>query len=462
MSMRVPRLLLALLLLSGAALAQAQDAAPATPGGAAAAAPPTPEDPAVQHLRALLGPEIGLRYRSATVLDGTAGDFRLEDVRLRGPGFELLVRTWTARGQREDGAREWELDPVTWYGDDGLMLSARQARLSGLAIRSPAPGQAVDLAGLIGAIRADRLAIEGAAFGLGEVSIGRLAIEDYGLGRPSRARLEDLAGQWGSEGLGSFSLASAAMDGLDIATLALLQVTGTPTGPARMRGNFLAETFAMDEAGRSVVRAGSLRGESDFEIAADGRVTSTDRMVLQGLALDEAAAAQEILTELGYQALPGEITLESRFEQQGGRFSLPGLALTLPGFGQLTFGFEGDGFDPQAAPDEVAARMRMLSLMVRYRDDGLLPRLFAMLARQGRMTVPGFRAQIIAELAALLEAPALRPLLTPAKRFLSGQTQELEVAARPQEPLGLSALEDPGLDSVEAVLVRLGLAATAR
>lgn len=462
MSMRVPRLLLALFLLSGTALAQAPDAAPVAPGGPAAAALPAREDPAVQHLRALLGPEVGLRYRSATVLDAAAGDVRLEDVRLRGPGFELQVRSWTARGQRVDGAREWELDPVTWHGDDGLMLSARQVRLSGLAIRSPAPGQAMDLTGLIGAIQVDRLAIEGMALGLGEVSIGRFAIEDYGLGRLSRVQIEDLAGQLGGEGLGSFTLARAGMDGFDIAALALLQVTGTPAGPARMRGNFLAEAFAVDEAGRSVAGAASLRGESDFEIAADGRVTSADRMVLQGLALDGVEAAQDLLTELGYQALPDEITLESRFEQQGGRFSLPGLAVTLPGFGQLTFGLEGDGFDPQAAPEAAAAQMRLLSLMLRYRDDGLLPRLFAMLARQGRMTVPAFRAQIIAELAALLEAPALRPLLTPAKRFLSGQTQELEVAARPPEPLGLSDLEDPGLDSVEAVLARLGLAATAR
>lgn len=458
MPIRVLRAVLALLLVSGTALAQASNPAPV----AAEAAPSPREAPAIQHLRALLGPEIGLRYRSATVLDGAAGDVRLEDVRLRGPGFEMLVRTWTALGQREDGAREWQLEPVAWHGDDGLMLSVRQARLSGLAIRPPATGQAMDLAGLIGAVRVDHLSLEGAARGLGEVSIGRLTLEDYGLGRLSRVHLENLAGPWGSEGLGSFNLARAGMDGFDIAALALLQVTGTPAGPARMRGSFLAEAFAMDEASRSVASAGSLRGESDFEIAADGRITSADRMVLQGLALDGVAAVQELLTELGYQALPGEIALESRFEQQGGRFSLPGLAVTLPGFGLLTFGFEGDGFDPQAAPEVAAAQMRLLSLMVRYRDDGLLPRLFAMLARQGRMTVPAFRAQTIAQLAALLEGPALSPLLTPAKRFLSGQVQELEVAARPPEPLGLADFEDPGLDSVEAVLARLGLAATAR
>jgi hypothetical protein len=452
--MRIPSTLaiLAALLAAGSALAQ-----PA-PGVPPAAASPAREHQAIQDLRALLGPEIGLRYRSATVLDGAAGDVRLEEAELRAAGVELQLGSWTVLGQRADGAREWRIERLAYDGGPDLTISVQQARLSGLAIRPPESGRAMDPVGLIGAVQFDHLSIEGVEFLPTEVSIGRLAVEAYGRGRTSQIRLADLGGPWGSAG-GSFALASAAIDGFDIATLALMQATGRPGDPARMHGTILAEGFTMEDAGRSIARAESLHGESQFEVAAGGRVSSTDRIVLRGLAVDDF---QEMLTELGYPALPDEITFSSRFEQQDDRVSWPDFVLTLPDFGQLALGFELEGLDPQAAPEAVVARMRLLGAMARYRDDGLAPRLLGMLARQGRMTVPAFRARAVTQLAAFLEGPAAASLLSPIKRFLTGQAAELEATLRPPQPLGLTVFEEPGLDSLDAVLARFGIAVISR
>ncbi|HEY4250070.1 MAG TPA: hypothetical protein VGM87_02665 [Roseomonas sp.] len=449
------------LLASGAALAQAPGALPPPLTPPATVAPtPADEDPAIRQLRVLLGPDIRLEYRSAAVTDAAAGNFRLDDVQLHGADFRAVIGTLTATGQRGDGAQTLALHAVGWYGNDGTLLSVNDIQLAGLAIQHPAADQAVTAAALIGAVRFDRLAIEGAAFGLGEVSLGRLTVEGYGPGRETRVLAENFEGQWAGDGPNGFSLARLGMNGLDLATVMLLQVTETPSGPARMQGTMLAETFALTENGAVVGGAESLRFDTAIEVTADGRITEIDRGVLRGLQLDGVQAAQAFLSPLGYTALPAEITTESRMERQGRRSTITDAGIAVPGFGRLSFGFDVDGLDPAAPPLQAMTQIQLRGVTLGYRDDGLLPRALQAQAEVQHISVPALRAQLIASVAGALEGPTLAALLTPIKRFLSGQAQALEVTARPPQPLGFDALA-PGPDGMEEVLARLGLAATA-
>lgn len=419
--------------------------------------PPADEDPAIRRLRATFGPNVQMAYRSATVLDSSAGSFRLDGVTLRRPGAEATIDALSITGQREDGVRQAELRNLVTTEQSGPRVTVAQARLDGLTIRRPAaPGQNITP----DAVTLDRFSLEGLRVESDTtVTVAALTVEDYGPGRQTRLRLENLGGtRQGGSGADAFGLARLAVSGVDVATIWAQIVAGGRPEPTPGRLDALAENFTLSERGRVLGGAESLRIESE----TDAQLAGTGRAALRGLRLDGVPQLQDFLTRLGYQALVGDITLEGGYQPQGGRMTLPSFVIAAPGFGSISLSMDMDGIDRDAPPETLMTRMRLLAMAIRYRDEGLLPRALRMQAAQQRVNESQLREQIIGMANAVIGGPAAAALREPIERFVRGQAQELEISARPPQPVPLTALSGQPPRNAEEAQRRYGLTASAR
>lgn len=434
---------------------------PVTPPPQAAAPlppPPIDEDPAIRRLRATFGPDVQMAYQSATVLDSSTGSFRLDGVTLRRPAAETTIEALFITGQREDGVQQAELRNLVATEQGGPRVTIAQARVDGLTLPRPVTrGQRL----MPDAVSVDRFSLQGLRVESDTiVTIASLAVEDYGPGRPTRLRLENLAGekQGGGSGADAFALARLAISGVDIATIATqLQAGGRP-GPIPGRLEALAETFTVSERGRVLGGADSLRIESE----TDATLAGTARLALRGLRLDGVPQLQEFLTRLGYQALIGDITMEGGYQPQSGRLTVPSFVIAAPGFGSISLAMDMDGVERNAPPETLMAQMRLLAMAIRYRDEGLLPRALRMQAAQQRVNESQLREQIIGMANAVIGGPAAAALREPIERFVRGQAQELEISARPPQPVPLTALSGQPPRNAEEAQRRYGLTASAR
>jgi hypothetical protein len=440
--------------------------APPPPQAAAPALPPLPpppadEDPAIRRLRTTFGPDVQMAYRSATVIDSSTGSFRLDGVTLRRPNAEATIDTLTISGQRDNGVDLAEIRNLTMREQGGPRVTLAEGRIAGLAIRGQmTPGQDVSP----DAISLDRFSLRGLRVeDAWTVTVASLTLEDYGPGRQTRFRLDDLAGRGtaaGSAGVDAFALARFAFSGLDVATIAAQFATAGGRPPQAIPGRLeaTAEGFTMSGGGRQLGGADSLRIESE----TDRQLAGSGRAALRGIRLDGIPQLQAFLTQLGYQALVGDITMEAGFQPQGGRLTMPSFVIAAPGYGTITLALDVDGLDRDAAPEAMAARMRLLGLTLRFRDEGLLPRALRMQAAQQQINEGQLREQIIGMLNAAIGGPAGAALRAPIERFVRGQAQELEIAARPPQPLPVMSLSaQPPRDAADAQR-RFGLTATAR
>lgn len=433
-------------------------AAPAPQAVAPLPPPPADEDPAIRRLRASFGPNVQMAYRSVTVLDSSAGSFRLDGVTLRRPGAEATIEALSIVGQRDDGVQQAELRNLVSIEQNGPRMTIAQARLDGLTIRRPAtPEQRI----MPDAVTLDRFALEGLRVESDTtVTVASLTVEDYGPGRQTRLRLENLAGNKQNPGGGpdAFGLARLAISGVDVATIWTRIIAGGRPEPTPGRLDALAENFTLSERGRVLGGAESLRIESE----TDAQLAGTGRAALRGLRLDGVPQLQEFLTRLGYQALVGDITLEGGYQPQGGRMTLPSFVIAAPGFGSISLSMDMDGIDRDAPPETLMTRMRLLAMAIRYRDEGLLPRALRMQAAQQRVNESQLREQIIGMANAVIGGPAVAALREPIERFVRGQAQELEITARPPQPVPLSALSAQPPRNAEEAQRRYGLSASAR
>lgn len=420
--------------------------------------PPADEDPAIRRLRATFGPEVQMAYRSATVLDSNTGSFRLDGVTLRRPDAEATIEALSITGQRDDGVQRAELRNLVSTGRDAPRVTVAAARLDGLTIRRPTtPEQRI----APDAVTLDRFSLEGLRVeDSTTVTVAGLTVEDYGPGRQTRLRLENLGGQRqdGGGAGDAFALARLAVGGVDVATIATQLMAGGRPQPTPGRLEALAENFTLSERGRVLGGAESLRIESE----TDAQLAGTGRAALRGLRLDGVPQLQDFLTRLGYQALVGDITLEGGYQPQGGRMTLPSFVIAAPGFGSITLSMDMDGIDRDAPPETLMTRMRLLAMAIRYRDEGLLPRALRMQAAQQRVNESQLREQIIGMANAVIGGPAAAALREPIERFVRGQAQELEISARPPQPVPLSALSGQPPRNAEEAQRRYGLTASAR
>ncbi|MDB5317869.1 MAG: hypothetical protein JWO24_3713 [Rhodospirillales bacterium] len=434
------------------------------PGGATPApqppivlAPPPPDEPpAIRRLRTLFPPDAQMTYRTATVVDEASQRVRLEGVTVRRPDGTVTFDEVMVEGQTEDGVREADLRSIN-VSTNAVQVSIARLRIIGLGVRRPAGAtrpQPEDVA-------LDRMSIEGLRVDSGNdgvFTLGDLSIEDLGRGRRTRVRLEGLAGERIGAGGNAFGLASAALSGVDIATVIQQMRGGGQPQPQTGRLELVAQGFTFSEGGRASGSVDSLRVHSDTDPTQSG----TGQVAVRGLRFDGIPQVATIIRQLGYQSLAADITLDATFQATGGMLGVPAFVVSVPEYGRLTFSAELDRFVPGSGAADIMTNARLIGLALRYRDEGLLARAIRAQALEQRITEAQLREQLIGMARGAASGPALATLRDPVERFLRGQATELEFSVRPPQPLLMGAMSSaPPRDAGDAQR-RFGLTATAR
>ena len=133
-------------------------------------------------LRALLGPETALTYRSAESIDPARGSVRLLGVAMDGRGRRVTMEELTLDGLRDDGVVEATARALT-ARDARNNIAVARLRLAGLTVQRPPAGTEFrpDM------LRIDALRVEGFRMtGNSDSTIAEFSVEDYGAGRVGR------------------------------------------------------------------------------------------------------------------------------------------------------------------------------------------------------------------------------------------------------------------------------------
>lgn len=455
---------LAAVLAGGPALAQTKppadapkDPPPAADRFAQPAPAPVPaeEAPAVARFRALLGPSFALSYRDAMPIDPATGSVRLRGVVLTRDGTRTGIEELTLDGLGEDRIGAASAREVSVIEPGGAVTRIARLELRGLALAPGAPDQP-----MLDSLRLEAVTAEGDL----PVAIAEIALEDYGQGRPGRVTvsgLDLLAPQAGT--VDRVRIGRVALRGLDLAgTVAALLAQQTP--PRAAAGYALeVEAVAASLGDQPVGSLGALRIQGDPPAGG----MEAGRLAVRELRLDAAPGLDAWLRRFGYPALVADLTGESRYDRAAGRLELTSLTLAGRDMGVLGLSLALNGVTPEAAESGDWERLRLAGLALRYLDQSLYARVVRDLARQSRMPEARLRETWASQAAAALAEggavpPALRPALAAVQRFLRGEARELELTARPPQPVALGEVPAVLLGGATAAQRALGLGATAR
>jgi hypothetical protein len=448
-------------------------AVPGTPPPDAAPPPPADEHETVRRFRALLGPEARLSYAAAEVVDPARGAVRLREVVLRRPDRSAAIAELTLDGLRDDGVAEAVARGVALREGDGggggaPTATIERVRIVGLTVRRPAPGEAPRPDGL----ELDSLRIEGLGVAGGTpVAIASLLLEDYGVGRAGRLSLEGLevrgVASAGGGMVDRVSLGRVTLRGLDLAaTLAALVAKDTPPRPAGAYA-LEAEDLALGgPGGRRIATLAGLRALGD-QPSAGGGGPETGRFALRELRVEPFPGLEEWLRRFGYAALNADLTAESQFDRATGRLEMSPLSLAARDMGALALTMVLDGVTPDTKGAEAMRDARLVSLSLRYLDQSLYGRFVRQQAQQMRQPEARVREQMAAQAAGALtaggkDAEAMAAIRAAVQRFLRGEAREIEIAARPPEPVALQDMAAAGAGGPVGAVRMLGLTATAR
>jgi hypothetical protein len=445
-------------------------AAPGDPPPDAGPPAAADEHETVRRLRALLGPDTRLSYAATEVVDPARGAVRLREVVLRRPdGRSAAIAELTLDGLRDDGGvAEATARGVALQVEGGPATTVERVRLAGLAVRRPGPGEDLrpDMLGL------DTLRIEGLSVaGPTPVAIASLLLEDYGVGRAGRLSLEGLevrgVGGAGGGVVDRVSLGRVALRGLDLAaSLAALVAKDTPPRPAGAYA-LEAEDLALGgPGGRRIATLAGLRALGD-QPGAGGIGPETGRFALRELRIEPFPGLDDWLRRFGYAAITADLTAESRFDRATGRLELSPLSLAARDIGALALTMALDGVTADAKGAEAMQNARLVSLSLRYLDQSLYARFVRQQAAQARQPEARVREQMAAQAAGALsatgkDAEAMAGIRAAVQRFLRGEAREIEIAARPPEPVALGDMAAAGAGGPAGAVRMLGLTATAR
>lgn len=441
---------------------------PPSPGPAPRAAPsprrsapnatPPPNEPAtVAQLRSLLGPDTTLTYRSAESIDPARGSVRMLGVVMdgRGAGRRLTMEELTLDGLRDDGVAEATARDVATRDRRGSVTVAR-LRLAGLAVQRPPPGVAFrpDMMSL------DTLRIEGLRVtGRSEGTIAEMSVEDYGAGRIGRVSLAGFDMRVPRSG-NRVAIARTVLRGMDLA--AGLTALVAKEAPPRREGSFAldVEGLAVRDGNRSLGGFGALRVAA--EVPADGPETGS--LALRDLRIEPFPAFAGWLRRLGYEAITVDLSAESRYDRPSGRLELTSLSLAGREVGALGLSMMLSGVTPNAAERRDPTALRLVSAALRYVDQSLYGRYVRQQAQEMRVPETQVRAEQ-AEMADIMlgslgKGSGMEAVREAVKRFLRGEAQEVEIIARPAEPLAFNEFRNGPPDPV--LLERLGLGASTR
>jgi hypothetical protein len=195
----------------------------------------------------------------------------------------------------------------------------------------------------------------------------------------------------------------------------------------------------------------------------------TGRVALRGIRVEPFPGLAEWLERFGYAALIGDLTAETRYDRASGRLEVTSLALAGRDIGALGLSVVLDGVTPEALETQEFGGLSLVSFGLRYIDQSLYERYVRQQARQTRRTEQQVRQTLAQQAGAALaaqggggrDAAAVAPIRAAVQRFLRGEAREVEVTAKPPEPVPLLGLGGIAAGPAEAQRM-LGLSATAR
>ncbi len=455
-------LLAGLVALAGVALAQ--DKRPAPPevdkfgiarpaqaaGPSATAGATADEPPELRRFRALIGPAETLTYRSAEVVEG---QLRLAGAVLRGPDSRLAAETLALDRLRPDGLGEAVATGVMLTDADGAETTIGRIELRELTVAATAPGappRPDEIA--FGLLRLEGLATAGEQ----PVAIAEVLVEGYRPGEPGRASLTGLDVLMPAAGMADrLRIGRVTLGGLDLpATLAALADEATPPRPPADYALAL-EAVEVTLDGRPVGSLGALRVAG---VSREGGI-DTDRLTLEALRVEPSPPVAAWLERLGYAALVGDFSAETRFDAAAGRLELVGLLLGVRDAAAFGLSATLEGVSVSAAEEFDFADTRLVQFALRYLDQSLLDRLAAAEARPGRRSERQVRDGWASQAAGALGAG---PVLAAVQRLLRGEAAQLDVIARPPVPVPVTELPAAIAGGAPALQRRLGVSATAR
>jgi len=436
-------------------------APPAPPPPAAAAPLPAGEPAAVTRLRSLLPPGSTLQYASAEVIDPNRGSVRLTAVTIGEGGKTITAEELTLDDLREDGVGE--LTARGLVGREGTEEKFTLARLQlrGITVQRPAAGQEF----LPDMISADAIRLEGFAARDPDMnlSVQQIEIEEYGKDRPTRIVISGFdLGMPQNREADRVRLGRLLLRGLDVATLFRAAVQGqSAPRPAAGRQVLEMDDLQVGAGGREISSIASVRagGESN----AQGSGTGT--LAIRGIRVGPAPVLDQWLRRFGYDALMLEVTMDGRYDAPSGRLEVTSFSLAGRDIGALSLSFVVDGATQQALEATDFSRMRLISAGLRYVDQSLYARFMRQHAQEMSAPEQQLREQYAAMVGGALTAPGkggLDQIRDAVQRFIRGQAREIEITARPPQPIPFAQFQGAAPGGPAEIQQMLGLTASAR
>ncbi|GGG51875.1 hypothetical protein GCM10010964_43820 [Caldovatus sediminis] len=432
------------------------------PAAAAPAAPAVPADEpaAVARLRSLLPPNSTLNYAAAETTDPARGAVRLTAVTLRNGARSVTADELILDGLREDGVAEAIARNLTGREGEAVTFTLAELRLGGMVVQRPPDQQLMpDM------IRADAIRLQGFAVPDPEASIAfrQLDIEEYGPGRPTRLALSDLdIGMPRNREADRVRLGRLLARGLDAAALLRAAVEQQPPPPlAAGRQALEMEDLQVGAGGRTIVSVASARASGEQDAQGSG----TGSLAIRGIRVEPMPGLDEWLRRFGYDALVLELSMDGRYDAPTGRVEVSSLSFGGRDIGALGLSFVIDGATQKAMEALDFSGIRLISAGVRYVDQSLYARFMRDHAREMGAPEQQLREQYAAMAGGFLTAPGksgLDGLREAVQRFIRGQAREIEVTARPPQPLSIEQFQGPPPGGPAEIQQLLGLAATAR
>ncbi|UFN51154.1 hypothetical protein LPC08_11380 [Roseomonas sp. OT10] len=386
-----------------------QAAAQATPPAATQAAPSAAVDALLERIRGALPKDATLEIGQR--LDEAGGVTRLRAVVLRQGREETRIEEVVLQGasaERVDSAEGQGLRVTV--PDDRLNLAMARFEVTELVL--PPAGQPFDWT----AVTLDSAGVEGVALEDKEADIQaglqRVAVRQWGGGRPGDARLDGLSVRGTSDGVGAIDLSvrEVALSGFDLPGTAAAMAAGVmPRPPATAQGSRLEMgglAVTLDAAPLAALDRLRLEGGADPSRAG----SETGRLALEGLRLnlpDELGGSQ--LDELGYKGVAGGLTMAARTEDSGRHLFLEPLQIDLSEMGRLELRMEMTELPPRE-PGQVIdpigqlmayPQARLVGLTFSYQDAGLAPRLMAQQAALSGVPEQQYRESLAAGVLAM-------------------------------------------------------------
>jgi hypothetical protein len=396
-----------------------------------------------------------LTYASAVVTDPATGALKLAGVQLRRADGQIAAEEMTLDRLRPDGIAGATAQGVTLTAADGTVTLIAKIELRDLTVTRPATGEALRPDQMsLGYLRLDGLAVQGDR----PVAITEVVVQDYLPGRTGRASMAGLDVLVPEAGvLDRVKIGRIALEGIDLPGVLTALTTGEIPSRPQTNYSMAIEGVTLTQGDAPVGSLGALRMAGVQGKADSGQLT------LEGLRVEPFPLIEDWLKKLGYAALTGDLSAETRFDSAAGRLEMVSLLLGIRDAGALALSFTLEGMTAESAAKMEFQDARLAAFGLRYLDQSLLRRLALAEVKGSRRTEAQVRDGWANQAAgAMGGGGAVTPVLAAVQRLLRGQATEVTITAAPPKPVPFSELPPLALGGPPAMQRVLGITATAR